>query len=168
MPTLFRALGALLFDGITTTERDDLNAKERLFIFNTTTNQFEINLSGTWYGLLLLDSDGTISSGHHGSKSGDLHVEYARTAAPEEITASWVLASGGSIRGGVGDPPVGEVGEVFAPVDTAGPFAAVRQVPSSPKPTVQESLSGCQATQPPMKTVLRATRGKSQTWWAVT
>ena len=89
MPTLFRALGSLLFDGITTTERDDLNAKERLFIFNTTTNQFEINLSGTWYGLLLLDSDGAISSAHHGNTVGDLHTEYARTAAPEELTASW-------------------------------------------------------------------------------
>ena len=110
MPTLSRALGALLFNGITTTERDELSANEGLYIFNTTTNQFEISLSGTWFGLALLDVAGNIGSTQHGTiNTGDLHTEYARIAAPEELTASWALRAGGSIRTTPGNPPAGEI-----------------------------------------------------------
>ncbi len=110
MATLFRNLSALVFDGITTAERDALNVQERMFIFNTTTQQFEVSLSGIWYGLLRLDTNGRISSAHHGAiGSGDLHGEYARVAAPEEITTGWLLKSGGSVKATAGDPPTGEV-----------------------------------------------------------
>ena len=99
MATLFRVVGALGFDSFTTTERDALNAQERLFIFNSTTGQFEIYLSAVWYGLLLLDADGQVSSTQHGSIiAGDRHPEYVRFAAPEEITAAWELAPGGSTK----------------------------------------------------------------------
>lgn len=109
MATLFRNLSALVFDGFTTAERDALNVQERMMLFNITTGRFEIFLAGAWYGLLLLDVDGNISSAQHGALGGDLHPEYAQIAAPEEITGGWLLKSGGSLKATAGDPPAGEI-----------------------------------------------------------
>lgn len=114
MVTQFRNLAALVFDAFTTAERDDLNAQERMLIFNSTTGQFEVHLNSEWRGLLLLDSEGRITTNHHGVFGGDdLHGGYAQVQVPEHITAAWLLGSGGSIRATPGDPPSGElVGQI--------------------------------------------------------
>ncbi len=127
--TILHNVDGVRFSGHTTDERDVISAvaRERLLILNTDTGQFEFYIDGQgWRGILRLEADGTITPIHHGEfVNGDLHVEYARTAAPEEITTGWLLKSGGSIRPKAGDPPEGEVGiqrktSTGAPTHSAG------------------------------------------------
>lgn len=107
--TVYRSVGPLVFDPFTTAQRDALNPKERMLLFNITTGQFEVRYEGAWRGLLLLDIAGKITAAHHGELWGNLHPEYAQIAVPEQITAAWVLAEGGSLRGTPGNPPLGEL-----------------------------------------------------------
>lgn len=125
MTTVFRTVGPIVLKPYTTAERDALNAEEGMFLRNSTTNQFEAYIEGAWRGLLLLSAAGEISTTQHGTfAADDLHLEYARIGAPEEITAVWILGDGGSLRCTPGNPPVGEmVGQIKdvtgAPTHTA-------------------------------------------------
>lgn len=113
MPIHFNKVNAIRFAPFTTAERDAIPsaAREGLVIRNTDTSQLELCLSNVWYGILRLQAVGTITPTHHGSfVDGDLHTEYARTQAPEGITAAWQLKAGGSIRPIPGITPYGEVG----------------------------------------------------------
>lgn len=107
--TVFRNVGPLVFEPFTTAERDALNAKPGMFIWNIETGQFEVYYGGGWRGLLLLDTAGKITAAHHGQLWNDLHKEYGQVAVPEVITAAWVLGEGGSLRGIPGNPPLGEL-----------------------------------------------------------
>ncbi len=109
MPIHFNNVNAIRFAPFTTAERDAIPvaAREGLVIRNTDTSQLELCLSDVWYGLLRLQADGTITPTHHGPfVDGDLHNEYARTQAPEDISSAWLLMSGGFI----GPPPAGNPG----------------------------------------------------------
>jgi hypothetical protein len=111
--TILHNVDGVRFSGHTTEERDAISevAREHLLILNTDTGQFEFYIDGQgWRGILRLEPDGTITPIHHGEfVDGDLHVEYARTAAPEEITTAWLLKSGGIIKPLAGDPPEGAI-----------------------------------------------------------
>lgn len=125
MATKFQKVDALVFEGLTTAQRDALNAQENMFILNIETGRYETYIGGVWRGVPILDTDGKVSSSQHGSHTDDLHPPYANIAAPEEITTGWLLVSGGTLRPLAGDPPVGEVGiqrktSTGAPTHSAG------------------------------------------------
>lgn len=104
MPIHFNKVNAIRFAPFTTAERDAIPvaAREGLVIRNSTTSQLELCLSNVWYGIARLQVDGTITPAQHGPfVDGDLHNEYARTQAPEDITTTWRPMSGGH----VGPPP---------------------------------------------------------------
>ncbi len=114
MTLSFHDVQAIRFRPYTTAERDAQTQVENLLILNVETGQFEVYLgeppNGQWHGVLRLDIDGTITPAHHSLfVNGDLHNEYARIAAPEEITTAWRMAPGGSIRCTPGDEPEGEI-----------------------------------------------------------
>lgn len=102
-------VGPLVFDPFTTAQRDALNPRPGMFLWNIETLQFEVYYEGAWRGLLLLDTAGKITAAHHGPLWSDLHQEYGQIAVPEVITAAWVLGEGGSLRGTRGNPPLGEL-----------------------------------------------------------
>ncbi len=106
--TLFASVAGLVFDGYTTTERDALDSpQERHVIFNTTTADVEVHLSGVWYPLLRLDSNALITSDQHGS----IAQGYARRDVPDDLRSVWTLREGAGLFPQDDDAtPLGEIG----------------------------------------------------------
>ena len=131
--TLFSAVPALVFDGFTTAERDALDSpQERHVIFNTTTLDLEIHLSGVWYPFLRLDANGQITAAQHGS----IATAYLRRDVSGDLDAAWRIGEGGSLHTTKGNPPVGEIGgqvktTTGAPTHSASPSTVCLVLPDS-------------------------------------
>lgn len=106
--TKWITLGTISFEPFTTAQRNALVAQERMVIYNSTTGQFEIYISGAWHEFA--DYIGSVSAAEHEQiPTGDLHPEYVHAQQSELISGTWLLQSGGKIMPNPGDPPEGEV-----------------------------------------------------------
>jgi hypothetical protein len=108
MPTIWTPIGALVFRGYTTAERNALTAQERMVLFDSDLGYFVIYADGDWQSYS--EYIGTIGASEHEEITvGGLHPEYAHPQHPEVLTATWSIADGGRVVPIAGNPPVGEV-----------------------------------------------------------